>query len=106
MKPDNFDAKLETFMAGIKQISDQYMEQYPEQPKPTFVQMPGKVRTKIAVCGFSGKPESVYCFIDYTTGDVLKAASWNAPAKHARGNIFDENNGLKYMGPHGPAYLR
>ena len=25
------------------------------------------------------------------TGDVFKAASWNAAAKHTRGNIFDDN---------------
>ena len=30
----------------------------------------------------------VYCFVDRKTGDVLMAASWSAPAKHARGNIY------------------
>lgn len=49
---------------------------------------------------------SVHCFVDLTNGDVLKAASWSKPAKHARGNIFDESNGLKLMGQYGPAYLR
>ena len=42
----------------------------------------------------------------YRAGDVLKAATWAAPAKHARGNIFDASNGLASMGPHGPAYLK
>jgi len=32
---------------------------------------------------------SVYCFVDIATGDILKAAGWSAPAKGARGNIFD-----------------
>jgi hypothetical protein len=49
---------------------------------------------------------SAWAFVDKTTGDVLKAASWKKPAKHARGNIFDEWNGLKSVGPYGPAYLR
>jgi len=30
----------------------------------------------------------VHCFVDTTNGDVLKAASWKAPAKGARGNIY------------------
>ena len=49
---------------------------------------------------------SAHTFIDRTTGDVLKPASWQTPAKHARGNVHDASNGLKNMGPHGPAYLR
>lgn len=49
---------------------------------------------------------SVHCFIDRTNGDVLKAAGWKAPAKHARGNIFDDKNGLGSMGPFGTAYLK
>jgi hypothetical protein len=49
---------------------------------------------------------SAYCFIDFATGDVLKCAGYNAPAKHARGNIYDAANGLASIGPYGPAYLR
>ncbi len=48
---------------------------------------------------------SAYAFLDSTTGDILMAASWKAPAKHARGNLFD-GNPLKCVGPHGIAYLR
>lgn len=32
-------------------------------------------------------------FLDLTNGDILKAASWKAPAKHPRGNIFSQANG-------------
>lgn len=35
-------------------------------------------------------------------GDLLKAASWKAPAKHARGNIID---GTARYGIFGPNYL-
>lgn len=35
-------------------------------------------------------------------GDLLKPASWKAPAKHARGNIID---GTAKYGVHGPSYL-
>lgn len=50
--------------------------------------------------------QSAWAFIDRTTGDVLKPATFKAPAKHARGNIFDPQNGMGSMGPYGPAYLR
>lgn len=49
---------------------------------------------------------SVFAFIDRTNGDVLKAAGWKAPAKHARGNIFDDFGGLKTVTAYGPAYLK
>jgi hypothetical protein len=49
---------------------------------------------------------SAYAFIDKQTGDVLKPSSWKAPAKHVRGNINDEWNGLRFCDWHGPASLR
>ena len=35
-------------------------------------------------------------------GDLLKPATWKAPAKHARGNIID---GTAKYGVYGPSYL-
>ena len=32
-------------------------------------------------------------------GDLLKPASWKAPAKHSRGNIFDGTDKWEYFGP-------
>ena len=51
-----------------------------------------------------GNNRSVWAFVNLETGDIFKAASWTAPAKHARGNI---NNPMTYE--HytwlGPPYL-
>ena len=33
---------------------------------------------------------SVHCFIDKTTGDVLKSASWKSPAKGVRFNLLND----------------
>ena len=46
---------------------------------------------------------SVFCFIEKETGNVLKASGWKAPAKHARGNIFEIGN--EGVSAHGAHYL-
>jgi hypothetical protein len=52
------------------------------------------------------KDGGVFAFIDKNNGDVLKPASWSAPAKHARGNIFAPDGGINCVGKYGIAYLR
>ena len=47
---------------------------------------------------------NVYCFIDLSNGDILKSASWKAPAKHPRGNIFNDNS-LQGCTVYGAEYL-
>lgn len=47
---------------------------------------------------------SVFCFIEKSTGNVLKAGSWEAPAKHARGNIYEI--GKEGVGEYGANYLK
>jgi hypothetical protein len=46
---------------------------------------------------------SVFCFVDKASGDVLKAAGWKTPAKHARGNIYKV--GQEGVGAYGAHYL-
>lgn len=43
---------------------------------------------------------SVYGFVD-NQGNIYKAASWARPAKHARGNIFSEQQGLEALDAQG-----
>ncbi len=49
---------------------------------------------------------SCYAFVDLESGDILKPAGWKAPAKHARGNIFDEQHGLGAVHVFGVNYLK
>jgi len=49
---------------------------------------------------------TVWAFVDKFTGDVLKPATYKAPAKHARGNLFDSDGGVGKLTPYGPAYLK
>lgn len=104
---DQFDYALSNFVVGCLDIANAHREKhFPNLPRVTLETMPGKRYIRIVRSDESGVQRSVHCFIDTTNGDVLKAAGWKAPAKHARGNIFDEQNGLGKMGEYGPAYLR
>ena len=59
-----------------------------------------KVITGSSVWGFIAKTDGVLKGIPYFVGDVFKAASWRAPAKHVRGTIFSsETNWFSWTGP-------
>ena len=48
---------------------------------------------------------SVHTFVDMTTGDILKSASWAAPAPNGvRGNIFSDDYGASVVNEHGANY--
>lgn len=104
---ENFDEKLESFFNGVVKICEDHMAQeFPNNPKEGKRINKGKRYAKIINLNSEGKDSSVFCFVDMTNGNVLKAAGWSAPAKHARDNIFNEDNGLKCVNPYGVAYLR
>lgn len=98
---DETTPQFVSWLAGCQKIThDYHREHYTTQPLPVFKYDVGGRYIKIT------QGTSVVSFIDRTNGDVLKAASCRAPAKHARGNIFQPDNGLKCMTTYGPAYLR
>lgn len=104
---NDFDTKLRTFVDVIQTKIAEHQKNL-TIPCDALVIREGKRYVKVVrvrADSISGGG-SAFCFIDKNNGDVLKAASWNAPAKHARGNIFDESNGTKYVGVYGPAYLK
>ena len=48
---------------------------------------------------------SVHTFVDINNGDILKAASWAAPAPNGvRGNIFSDDYGASVVNEHGANY--
>ena len=59
-----------------------------------------KVMNGSSVWGFIAKTDGVLKGVPYFVGDVFKAASWRAPAKHVRGSIFSsETNWFRWTGP-------
>ena len=93
--------ELESFIEGCRKIVRSTTRRWGYQGEPKKLHLEeGRRYIKVV------RDTSAWAFIDKTNGDVLKVASWSKPAKHARGNIFDEHKGLEKIGPYGPAYLR
>ena len=63
----------------------------------------GRKYTKViqgtSVWGFIAKADGVVKGVPCKKGDVFKAAGWRAPAKWARGNIFDGGKFYRWTGP-------
>ena len=107
MDQEKFDIALRVFVEGCQNIHTDYMaREFPSATPDNIYSKIGKRYAKIIRSRTDGTNTSVHCFVDMTNGDVLKAAGWVSPAKHARGNIFDDHDGLRHMNEYGPNYLR
>ncbi len=98
--PD-FDSALAAFVVAAQEIADAA-----DRSMVLSVAKGGRRYAKIMErgLGLHSAHRSVFCFVDKTNGDVLKAASWKAPAKHARGSIY-KNNGRDAISAYGARYL-
>jgi len=91
-----FDAALQRFLEMAQERINQYFERYPNLQPDTLSLSPGKRYVKLVQTTNAGQGRSVHSFIDTHPdhlGDVYKPATWRAPARHARGNIFSDSNG-------------
>ena len=55
-----------------------------------------------SVWGFIARIPMIHKGVQVRKGDLMKAAGWNAAAKHPRGNVIE---GTAQYGPYGPTYL-
>lgn len=104
----DFEQAIFTFVKGCQELvsgRDKQYENVQFNTQLTYDMKKARRYVRIVKSDDFGAT-SVYCFVDKTNGNVLKADGWKSPAKHARGNIYDEYNGLRCMGAYGPAYLR
>ncbi len=107
MDQEKFDIALRVFVEGCQNIHTDHMaREYPNVAPDEISYTVGKRYVRVVRKRLDDRFGSVHCFVDMTNGDVRKASGWSASAKHARGNIFDEHDGLKNMNEYGPAYLR
>ena len=103
-----FDAALAKWLEGAQAIINDYMQRWAPQSSTLrvmagrrYLRIVSDYRSRMA----ARSEASAWAFIDCQTGDILRPKSWGAPAKHARGNLFDKLGGLGGIGPYGPAYL-
>lgn len=102
--------QLEAFVKALEQrIHKKHYERFTIQPD--FYRLDyGRKNAKIVrfrkEADGTQTNASVYGFINLANGDLYKAASWKAPAKHPRGNILNINDPFKGCGQYGMEYLR
>jgi hypothetical protein len=106
---DDFDGALDNLLENIRKDyfkwsngkgSDSWNNNHLSlKPGRKFI----KVISGTSVWGFVAKKDGTHKGLPMKAGDVLKAASWNAAAKHTRGNIFDVNQ--DYFEWTGPNYI-
>jgi len=102
----NIQARIQEILPQINELAQsRYDAGYPENCKEEIIAQYGKKNAKLVAFNPSTKGKSAFGFIDLATGDILKVASWNAPAKGIRGNIFKEDF-LEAFTPYGVKYNR
>jgi hypothetical protein len=80
MKNINLTAAIAHYLGHLQTLTDETVE---------FI--PGRKYGKVVFTSVAPRTgRSVHSFVDLSTGDLLKAAGWNAPAKDARFNLLNE----------------
>ena len=106
----DFEAKLHVFLNEVNDKNAEYHRSYFPHVAGGYEVRPygGTKYLKLAtdngnrVWGFVSLVDGTLKGAPVKVGDLLKAATWRAPAKHSRGNILD---GTAQYGPYGPNYL-
>ena len=103
---DYYEHHLSVFVKRCQNMIDEEHQQKNFHWKTELTINNGRRYDKIVSSdiGTTSNQSRVYAFIDKTNGDILKPATWKAPAKHARGNIYDDDC-MQFMSPYGPAYM-
>jgi hypothetical protein len=115
-KDNEVDAAIKAFTAEILARSDAQEEAEDcimrrhamakgHKRYTTFAVKWGRKYAKIVRGNTRDGGGTVFCFVNRENGDILKAASGNAPAKHARGNVLLADR-LGAVGKYGANYMR
>ena len=100
---DKNEKKFNEWVVGCQNIVDDYfIETFKNLDIPQLEVSKGRKYYKIIKVD---NQKCVWAFVDVKTLDIFKPACWSRPAKHARGNVLDETNGLGNLDAYGPRYL-
>jgi len=106
MKQAVYD-RLQKFVAKVQSSGNAYTKKnYSNLVPDVYSVMYGQKFARVVRNGGDNSSRSVHCFVDLNNGDIYKAATWAAPAKHVRGNIMSADLGMSCMTPYGVVYLR
>jgi hypothetical protein len=84
----DLNAALEDYVNAIRKAQDDHWKEMNFSiPKDEYSVTEGKRFWKIVSKGPGQQYGSVHCFVERSTGDIYKAATFNSPAKGVRGNI-------------------
>jgi hypothetical protein len=96
---------IENYVAALQKAVDEYEKRF-QYANGTKIEVDyGRKYAKIVRASKSGS-RSVHSFIEISTGNILKAANWNAPAKHVRGNVNAPDKGMSAVTAISANYLR
>ena len=101
----SFDDAMDNLLVKIQEAYDGWGR---NNKKLDLSLKPGRKFIKVVegnrVWGFVAKVDGTHKGLPMLKGDILKAATWRAPAKHSRGSIFDSEMHKSFSWT-GPNYL-
>jgi len=104
----SFDEAMDTLLVKIQEDYNKWGSRSNIDKKMDLSLKPGRKFIKVvhnnSVWGFVAKVDGVHKGVPMLKGDILKAATWRAPAKHSRGSIFDSEMHKSFSWT-GPNYL-
>ena len=104
----SFDEAMDTLLVKIQEDYNKWGSRANIDKKMDLSLKPGRKFIKVvhnnSVWGFVAKVDGVHKGVPMLKGDILKAATWCAPAKHSRGSIFDSEMHKSFSWT-GPNYL-
>ena len=107
--PIDVQGRIDQYVALVQQKQADYFEAYgfTFSDPPVITVDYGKKYARIVKNDQLNGGRSVHTFVNMFTGDILKSASWKAPApRGVRGNIFAEDLGADRINEHGAIYLK
>lgn len=104
-EPKDIKKAVMAYVKGVQEIMNKSYKKEGDVVTPPKIEFKkGGRYYKIISKQTFGSGESVHSFVDAKEGpefgNVYKAASWRAPAKGARGNVFSPTNGLEAVEKH------
>ena len=103
---NKIEAQVAKYVILVQELMNDYWKErkFTFDPPPKISAEYGRRYARIVT---TNSQRSVHTFIDLTNGNILKAGTWNAPAKNGvRGNIFSDDLGRSVINEHGANYLK